>query len=169
VSRGPSRTSSSTTRADSGVDPVRRPAPSVRRYGLPAKSESIEIALRQKGRQRPGRVLHDSRTVPNTEKVRRGRSRGRRSAGSRDVLGQMVGVDRRNHDVAAAIDHQGRLSDRLQFRERLTTWLLPVDDRGCPGLHRLLGCGRIHVHRPLMAALPESFTCGLAGLRRYEE
>jgi len=89
--------------------------------------------------------------------------------GSRDVLGQMVGVDRRNHDVAAAIDHQGRLSDRLQFRERLTMWLLPVDDRGCPGLHRLLGCGRIHVHRPLMAALPESFTCGLAGLRRYEE
>ena len=45
MSRGPSRTSSSTTRADSGVDPVRLPAPSVRRYGLPAKSESIEIAL----------------------------------------------------------------------------------------------------------------------------
>src|SRR6476619_3310417 len=81
----------------------------------------------------------------------------------------MVGVDGRNHAVAAATDHQGRLSDRLQFRERLTMWLLPVDDRGCPGLHRLLGCGRIHVHRPLMAALPESFTCGLAGLRRYED
>ena len=56
-------------------------------YKAESVAESIEIALRQKGRQRPGRVLHDSRTVPNTEKVRRGRSRGRRSAGQSGCVG----------------------------------------------------------------------------------
>ena len=82
----------------------------------------------------------------------------------------VVRVDGRDHDIVSAVDHQGRLGDRLELGERLTVRELPIDDRGRLRLHCLLGRRRVDVGGgALVATLPEPFSGGLAGRRGLKE
>jgi hypothetical protein len=45
------------------------------------------------------------------------------------VLQHDPGVDRRDHDVARTVHHEGRPLDHRQFGKALALYLTPLDDR----------------------------------------
>jgi hypothetical protein len=48
------------------------------------------------------------------------------------VLGEDIGVDRRQHDVLVAVDHQGRLFDRLEVTMLMATSAMATAGLLCP-------------------------------------
>src|SRR6202795_1847350 len=86
-----------------------------------------------------------------------------------DVLGQLEGVDGRDHDVVVAIHDKGRLFDGLEFRKTFAARLTPLDDSRPLRHHCLRRRGRVDVFLSHMPSRPEG-PCGcLARFGRPEE
>src|SRR6266446_3470777 len=60
-------------------------------------------------------------------------------------LRQIVGVDRRDHDVVIAIHNEGRLLNIIELRVPFSTDFAPSDDRQSLASHCLRRARRIHV------------------------
>ena len=89
--------------------------------------------------------------------------------GSTYFLREIVGIDRRNHDVSISIHDEGWLPNVTQLGVPVAASFAPSDDRSTLGGHSLRRAWAIRVMLAEMTSLPKSFACSLARRRRSEK